>query len=286
MENFFMSTNLFYITEDSINEYISHLKDEERSPATIEKYSHIIYSFKNFLNGAEVTKQAAIEWENNLCETHKKTSINAMLVALNGFFKYFGLKISMKLLKIQRNTFISKDKILTHGDYERLVNAAKCKNDEQLTLLIQTLGSTGIRVSELKFITVEAALNGKTEVTNKSKTRIVFICKELKRLLMEYARKRGITSGSIFITRNGKCLDRSNIWRKVKNLSNIAKVEKSKLFTHNFRKMFAKRFYAKSKDLSKLADVLGHSNINTTRLYIMESGEEHLKIIESLKLVI
>jgi len=281
-----MPNDLFYITEEKITEYISYLKDEERASATIEKYSQIIYNFNNFLDGTEVSKQAAIEWENNLCETHKKTSINAMLVALNGFFKYFGLKITMKLLKIQRNTFISKDRILTHGDYERLINAARIKNDEQLVLLMQTLGSTGMRVSELKFITVEAALDGKTEITNKSKTRIVFICKDLKKLLLEYAKKKNITSGSIFITRNGKRLDRSNIWRKIKNLGNIAKVGKSKLFTHNFRKMFAKKFYAKSRDLSKLADILGHSNINTTRLYIMESGDEHLKIIESLKLVI
>ena len=281
-----MSINQFILSEDKVSEYISYLKDEERASATIEKYSRIIYNFKNFLDGAEVTKQAAIEWENSLCETHKKTSINAMLVAINGFFKYFGLKITMKLLKIQRNTFISKDKILTQGDYERLINAAKVKHDEQLALLMQTLGSTGMRVSELKFVTVEAVLNGKAEVTNKSKTRIIFICKDLKKLLLEYAKKKGITSGSIFVTRNGKQLDRSNIWRRIKNLGGIAKVEKSKLFTHNFRKMFAKRFYSKSKDLSKLADILGHSNINTTRLYIMESGDEHLKIIESLKLVI
>lgn len=281
-----MLTDKFYITEKNITEYISYLKDEEHAHATIEKYSRDIRNLKDFLNGTEITKQAVIEWENKLYETHKKTSINAMLVAVNGFFKYFNLKINMKLLKIQKNTFIAKNKILTPGDYERLIYAAKSRNDERLSLLMQTLGSTGIRVSELKFITVEAVHDGKAEVTNKSKTRVVFINKDLKRLLLTYAKKRSIISGCIFITKNGKPLDRSNIWRKIKKLSKLSGVEKSKLFIHNFRKMFALRFYKKSKDISKLADILGHSNINTTRLYIMESGDEHLKIIESLKLVI
>ena len=281
-----MTNNQFFITEEKINEYLSYLREEEHAPATIEKYSRDIRNFKNFLNGSEITKQAAVDWEIKLCETHKKSSVNAMLVAVNGFFRYFNIKINMKLLKIQRNTFVSKNKILSAGDYERLIHAAKSRNDECLALLMQTLGSTGIRVSELKFITVAAVRDGKAEVTNKSKTRIVFIIKALKNLLLAYTKKRGIISGCIFITKNGKPLDRSNIWRKIKKLSESAKIEKSKLFTHNFRKMFALRFYNKSKDISKLADILGHSNINTTRLYIMENGDKHLKIIESLKLVI
>ena len=209
-----------------------------------------------------------------------------MLVAVNGFFNYFGFKIKMKLAKIQKNTFIPKNKIMTYGDYGRLINAARARNDEQLVLLMQTLGSTGIRVSELKFITVETVRNGYAEVTNKGKTRIVFISEDLKKVLLPYAKKKGIKSGYIFITRNGKPLDRSNIWRKIKNLSEMAGVEKSKVFTHNFRKIFANMFYSKSKDIAKLADILGHSNVSTTRLYIMESGDKHLKIIQSMKMVI
>ena len=281
-----MSNNQFFITDEKINEYLSYLRDEERAPATIEKYSRDIRSFKNFLDGGEATKQAAITWENKLCETRKKTSVNAMLVAVNGFFSYFGFKIKMKLAKIQKNTFIPKNKIMTYGDYGRLINTARAQNDEQLVLLMQTLGSTGIRVSELKFITVETVRNGYAEVTNKGKTRIVFISEDLKKVLLPYAKKKGIKSGYIFITRNGKPLDRSNIWRKIKNLSEAAGVEKSKVFTHNFRKIFASRFYGKSKDIAKLADILGHSSVSTTRLYIMEGGEKHLKIIESLKMVI
>ena len=281
-----MSNDKFYITTEKINEYISYLRDEEHAPATIEKYSRDIRNLKDFLNNSEVTKQTAIEWEYELCQTHKKSSVNAMIVAVNGFFKYFNIKINIKLLKIQKNTFLSKNKILSVNDYERLINTAKSRNDESLALLMQTLGSTGIRVSELKFITVEAMRDRKAEVTNKNKTRIVFITKDLKKLLLAYSKKRGIISGSIFVTKTGKPLDRSNIWRKIKKLSELAKVEKNKLFTHNFRKMFALRFYNKSKDISKLADILGHSNINTTRLYIMESDDKHLKIIESLKLVI
>ena len=276
----------FFITEETVNEYLFFLVEEEHAAATIKKYSHSLNSLKDFLDGKEVTKQAVIEWETELCQTHKKTSVNSMLVAVNGFFAYFKLRIKMKLLKIQQTAFVPKNKIMTQTDYERLIRAAMAENDEQLALVMQTLGSTGIRISELKFITVETALDGKADVTNKNKTRIVFICSDLQNLLLGYAKKENITTGSIFITRNGKPLDRSNIWRKIKNLSEKANVEKSKLFTHNFRKMFAKSFYTESKDIAKLADVLGHSNISTTRIYIMESGDEHLRIIESLKLVV
>ena len=229
-----MENKKFYITDEKMHQYISYLKEEEHASATIEKYTRDIRNFKDFLNGSEVTKQAAIEWESQLFETHKKTSINAMLVAVNGFFKYYNVKISMKLLKIQRNTFIPKNKVLTTGDYERLIYAAQSQNDERLAFLIQTLGSTGIRVSELRFIIVEAVMDGKTKVSNKSKTRIVFITKDFKKLLLAYAKKHGITTGCIFVTKNGKVIDRSNIWRKIKRLSEVAKVEKNKLFPEIF----------------------------------------------------
>ena len=281
-----MFNSKFLITAESIAQYIENLRNNEHAEATIEKYEHDIRAFAHYLNDSEATKQAAIEWRKELQETHAATSVNAAISAVNGYFEFFDLGIKMKFLKIQKNTFIPKEKILTQKDYERLIHAARAKNDERLVCIMQTLGSTGIRVSELKFITVESVLDGKAEVTNKNKTRIVFICNDLKNLLLGYAKKENITSGSIFITRNAKPLDRSNIWRKIKNLSEKANVEKSKLFTHNFRKMFAKSFYTKSKDIAKLADILGHSNINTTRVYIMESGDEHLKIIESLKLVV
>jgi len=281
-----MSKNNFFITTEKINEFISHLQKKERAPATIEKYTRDIRNFKDFLNGAEVTKQALVEWSNKLCETYKKASVNAMIVAVNRFCKYCKFKIKKKLLKIQQNTFIPQNKILTYNDYVRLINAAKARNDEQLVLLMETLGSTGIRVSELKYITVEAVRCGLAEVTNKGKTRTVFIIDDLKKVLLPYAKKKGIKSGSIFITRNGKPLDRSNIWRKLKNLSEAAGVEKSKVFTHNFRKIFAVMYYNKSKDIVKLADILGHSNVMTTRIYIMESSARHLKIIKSMKMVI
>ena len=281
-----MFNSKFFITAESIAQYIENLKNNEHAEATIEKYEHDIRAFAHYLNDSEATKQAAIEWRKELQETHAATSVNAAISAVNGYFEFFDLGIKMKFLKIQKNTFIPKEKILTQKDYERLIHAARAKNDEQLVCIMQTLGSTGIRVSELKFITVESVLDGKAEVTNKNKTRMVFICEDLKKLLLDYAKKKGIASGAIFITRNGKPLDRSNIWRKIQNLSDTAKVKKSKLFPHNFRKMFAKSFYGKSKDLAKLSDLLGHGNINTTKIYIMETGDEHLKIIESLKLVI
>ena len=281
-----MSTDKFYITEANITEYIFYHITEEHAASTIDKYTQIIRDFAGFANGSEITKQLVINWENELKKTHKITSVNTMLTAVNGFFAYFNLNIKMKLLKIQKNTFIPQSKILTKSDYERLIETAREQKDELMALLMQTLGSTGIRIGELKFITVEAAQEGKSEVTNKSKTRIVFIPKELNKRLLTYAKKCGITSGGIFVTRSGKPLDRSNISRRIKKIGKAAGIEESKLFCHNFRRLFAVSFYSKSRDLSKLADLLGHSRLDTTRIYIMESGASHLKIIESMQMII
>lgn len=281
-----MLQDKIFITEKNINEYIEYLKNEERAGATIEKYARIIFNFAIFLNGAEITKEAAIKWENTLLETHAATSVNAMLAAVNGFFEFLNIPIKMKPLKIQRNPFLSEEQELTPKEYRRLLEAANTLGNDRIYHVMQTICSTGIRVSELRFITVEAVRTEYAEVRNKGKIRMIFIPRELKQLLLKYAKKHGITSGCIFITKNGRPLDRSNIWSDMKKLCEAAGVDKSKVFPHALRKLFARIFYSKSNDIMKLADSLGHSDVKTTRIYIMDTGREHRRIIDSLGLVI
>ena len=281
-----MLKNKFFITEKNIEEYVQHLKNEERAASTVEKYQSIIRKFADFLDGTEITKEAAIKWENKLLETLAATSVNIMLAAINGFFEFIAVPIKMKLLKIQRNPFLSKEKELTQKEYKRLLETAKNQGNERIYNVLQTICSTGIRVSELKFITVEAVKSEYAEVRNKGKIRVIFIPRDLKRILLKYAKTHGITSGSIFVTKNGKPLDRSNIWSEMKKLCKQAGVDKSKVFPHALRKLFARTFYSKDKDIMRLADSLGHSDVKTTRIYIMDTGSEHRRIINSLGLVI
>jgi integrase len=247
----------FFINEENIATYIDYLKDEERAPATIEKYIRDIRAFMCFLDGAEITKQLALEWRSSLFENHAPTTINTKVAALNGFFEFFDLGIRVKPLKIQQQTFLPEDKELTEQEYRRLLEAAKDQGNDRIFHVIQTICSTGIRVSELKFITLEAVQIGHVEVQNKGKIRTIFIPHDLKILLLRYAKKHGIVSGCIFVTRSGRPLDRSNIWAQMKKLCAAAGVDESKVHPHSLRKLFARMFYAKDKDLSKLADSLG-----------------------------
>jgi integrase len=281
-----MLQNNFTITEQQIIKYIEHLKNEERAAATIEKYVRDIRMFGRFLNGAVITKQAALEWRSTLSDSRTPSTVNGAVVAVNGFFEFFELGIKVKPLKIQRKTFLSEDKELTEKEYKRLLEAAKKQGRGRIFHVIQTICATGIRVNELKFITVEAVQLGYAEVRNKGKIRVIFISHELKQLLLRYANDNNILSGIIFKTRGGKPLNRSNVWTDMKKLCVPAGVEESKVFPHNLRKIFARAFYAKERDLSKLADSLGHSSISTTRIYVMDTGREHRRIINSLGLVI
>lgn len=212
-------------------------------------------------------------------------TVNAMLVAINGFFSFFELGIKVKPLKIQRTTFLTEEKELTFKEYIRLLKAAYARN-ERIAHIMQTICATGIRVSELKFITADAVRSGQAKVRNKGKIRTVFIPNDLKILLLQYAEKHGIQSGSIFITKTGRPLDRSNIWTAMKNLCAAAGVDESKVFPHNLRRLFARTFYAKDRDIMKLSDMLGHSDVATTKIYVMDTGSEHRRIINSLGLVI
>lgn len=274
-----------FITQENINSYVVHLQSEERAISTIEKYIRDLRTFGNFLNGREAAIEFAIEWKNKLIETHKAESVNSMIAAINGFFEFFEFDIKIKQFKIQHKTFLSVEKELTKEEYERLLDTAKRQGNERLLNVMQTICSTGIRVSELQFITVEAVRKGRAEVKNKGKVRTIFIPGDLRKNLLSYAQKCGIKSGAIFVTKSGKPLNRSNIWAEMKKLCKAANVGVEKVFPHNLRRIFSQVFYRIEKDIAKLADVLGHSNINTTRIYLKGSGAEHLKIINSLGLV-
>ena len=214
-------------------------------------------------------------------------SINSMLASVNGLFSFLGwADLKVKSIKLQRQIYCSEERELTKAEYMRLVNTAKQKGNERLNLILQTICGTGIRVSELQYITVEAVKNGEAIVSLKGKTRSVFIVKELKKKLLRYAAEQGITSGAIFITRTGKPMSRTNIWREMKSLCESAGVNPQKVFPHNLRHLFARVFYGIEKDIAKLADILGHSSINTTRIYIISTGNEHRRRMEHMRLII
>ncbi len=270
-----------------IREYLAHLREQERSPATVRKYAHDLKTLRDFLAEKELTKTTLIEWKQTLLERFAPASVNAMLAAVNGYLRHFGWgELCVKPLKIQRSLFLEESRELTKAEYARLVAAARGKEKERLYLVIQTICATGIRVSELKFITVEALQTGRAEIRNKGKLRLVFLPGKLRKLLKKYAQKQKKTAGAVFTTRTGKPLDRSNIWRDMKALCESAGVAKEKVFPHNLRHLFARTFYALEKDLSRLADILGHSNINTTRIYTAESGAVHAAQMERLGLVV
>lgn len=270
--------------EATILQYEEYLKQEEKSRATLEKYLRDIRCFFAFLQGREISKKETISYKDHLTENYEPTSANSMLVALNGFLRFIGLeKCCVKLLKIQRQIFCREEKELTQQEYKRLVKAA---GDTKLSYVIQTICGTGIRVSELQYITAEAVLNGRTSVNCKNKTRVIFIPVPLQKLLKGYMKKAKVQTGPLFLGRNGKPLDRSCIWREMKALCKKADVAPGKVFPHNLRHLFARVFYSIEKDIVRLADLLGHSSINTTRIYTMETGEQHLNRLEKVQKIL
>jgi len=274
------------ITEKLINNFETYLFDEEKSEATLEKYIRDIRAFLLWLCGRGVNKQTVLEYKAYLTQNYKPASVNSVLSSLNSFFTYnewYDCKV--RSLKIQKQIFASKEKELTKAEYERLLDVAKSKKNERLFLLMQTICSTGIRVSELRFVTVTAVNSGIANINCKGKLRQVFLPKALCKVLTRYIREQKITSGPVFISRTGKPLDRSNIWSDMKKLCEAAGVSKDKVFPHNLRHLFARTYYSLQKDIVRLADILGHSSVNTTRIYTMETGEVHRKQIERLGLL-
>ena len=274
------------ITEKHIKNFRNYLINEEKSDATLEKYIRDICAFLAWLCGRGVNKKTVLEYKAYLVENYKPASVNSVLSSLNSFFTYnewYDCKV--KSLKIQKQIFASKDKELTKAEYERLLDAAKTKKNERLYLLMQTICSTGIRVSELRFITVAAVNTGVANINCKGKLRQVFLPKTLCKVLTKYMREQKITSGPVFVSKTGKPLDRSNIWSDMKKLCEHAGVSKDKVFPHNLRHLFARTYYSLQKDIVRLADILGHSSVNTTRIYTMETGEVHKRHIEKLGLL-
>lgn len=277
-----------FITTETLEQFKQYLIEEEKSAATVEKYLRDTTAFMVYLTEREITKELVIKYKQKLMDAgYAVRSINSMLASINGLFSFLGwYDCRVKTIKLQRQIFCSEDKELTKAEYVRLINAAQQKKNDRLNLIIQTICGTGIRVSELQFITVEAAKIGQASVNCKGKIRTVFIVKELKKKLLQYAKEKHIIAGSIFITRTGKPVSRTNIWRDMKSLCEQANINPNKVFPHNLRHLFARTFYGIEKDIAKLADILGHSSINTTRIYIISTGDEHRKRMEHMRLVI
>lgn len=263
------------------------LVSEEKSAATTEKYIRDVKAFAEYMQNNEITKESVLAYKKHIQQNYAVRSVNSMIASINGFFSFlcwYDLKV--KALKIQRQMFCSEEKELTKPEYLRLCRAADEKRNERLKLILQTICGTGIRVSELRYITVEAVKNGEAVVNCKSKTRVIFIVKELRKKLLRYAAEQNIKTGMIFITKAGKPINRTNIWREMKSLCKAANVNPQKVFPHNLRHLFARVFYGIEKDIAKLADILGHSSINTTRIYIISTGTEHRRRMENMHLIL
>ena len=274
------------ITNELIENFKIDLVEEEKAQATIEKYIRDILAFVEWLSGRTVEKQTVLEYKQKLIEKYAPASVNSVLSSLNRFFafaQWFNCRV--KSIKIQKQVFAKQERELTKKEYDRLLSAALHKDNKRLYLLMQTICSTGIRVSELKFITVEAVKAQKAIINLKGKTRSVFLPDMLCKMLLRYIKEEKIKSGSVFVSKNGIPLDRCNIYHDMKKLCESANVDRSKVFPHNLRHLFARTYYSLEKDISRLADILGHSSINTTRIYTMETGEIHRKQIQKLGLL-
>ena len=280
--------NTQILTNKDLQTFRKHLILEEKSAATVEKYLRDTGAFLEFADHRTVSKEVVVTYKNQLIEKgYAVRSINSMLASLNSLFAFLGWSdCRVKSIKLQRQIYCPEEKELSKVEYAKLVNTAKQKGNERLNLILQTICGTGIRVSELQYITVEAVKNGEAIVSLKSKTRTVFIVKELQKKLLRYAAEQGITSGTIFITRTGRPMSRTNIWREMKGLCEQAGVNPKKVFPHNLRHLFARVFYGIEKDIAKLADILGHSSINTTRIYIISTGNEHRRRMENMRLIL
>ena len=275
------------LTAEVFAGYRVYLHQEERSLGTIEKYVRDVEEFGRWLGNDAVTKEAAVLWKEHLLSRGlMPVTVNAKLSALNGLFRFLGWEeCRIKFLKIQRRVFREDSRELTREEYSRLLDAARTRGREQLALLMETICAAGMRVSELRYITVEAAQVGRAEIHLKGKVRTILLPGKLCRKLVKYARRQKITSGEIFLTRGGNSLSRKQIWREMKLLCVRAGVKASKVFPHNLRHLFAATFYRASRDIVKLADLLGHSSINTTRIYLLSTGAEHVQQLDRLKLV-
>lgn len=279
--------------ENILSDFCRFLMEQERCLSTAEKYMRDVRTFLNWQKDVckkdnPLCRQQVIDWKEALLEKkYAPVTINSMLSSVNSFLVFLGREdCRVKLLRIQKKIFREKEKELTRKEYEKLLETAKREGRQRLHLLMECIGNTGIRVSEVKYITVEAARAGRTDISLKGKVRTILIQKKLCRRLLEYAKKRKIRTGCIFLTRTGKELSRKQIWKEMKSLCRTSGVMPEKVFPHNLRHLFAVTFYRVGQDIVKLADVLGHSSIETTRIYLLTTGDEHLRQMEKMCMLI
>lgn len=277
------------ITSELLEKYENYLYEEEKSPATIQKYMRDLSKLSSFADGREISKQLVIEYKQHLRDAgeYKTSSINSFLVAANRFFEYMDCyELKVKTFKMQKETFVPETRELSKEEYKKLVRAAEQSGKIRISMIIQTICATGIRVSELPAITVQAVKRGMATIRCKGKERQILIPRELQVRLLRYIRRQGIRRGVVFRTRGGKAVDRTSIWREMKKLCEEAHVNSDKVFPHNLRHLFARTFYGMYQDIVKLADMLGHSNIETTRIYLKESYSEHQKQLQNMGLLV
>ena len=272
---------------EELRRYEAHLRREERSRGTVEKYLRDAEAFARFLAGGAVTREAAARWREDLLQRgYAPATVNSMAAALNGLFRFLGWEeCRIRFLRLQRRIFREERRELRREEYDRLLTAARRQGRERLALLMEAICATGIRVSEVRYLTVEAARRRKAEIALKGKIRTILIPDRLARKLLKYAKKQNTGSGEIFLTKAGRSLTRKQIWAEMKGLCTAAGVEASKVFPHNLRHLFATAFYSACRDIVCLADVLGHSSIETTRIYLATSGAEHARQLNRLGLV-
>lgn len=264
------------LTQKVIKKFRAYLQSEEKSVATIEKYMRDIKAFSIFITNQIVDKETVLRYKEHLIKSYKTASINSMLSSLNSFFEFLEwTDCKVKTIKVQKQMFYEESKELTKAEYERLLRAAKAKKNQRLYYIMQTICSSGIRISELSYVTVEAVRLRRTDVYSKGKHRTIILPKDLCSMLVKYIKQQGITEGSVFVTKTGKPMNRTNIWAEMKQLCEAAGVARNKVFPHNLRHLFARTYYSIQKDIVRLADILGHSNVNTTRIYTIESGRVH-----------
>lgn len=278
---------MYQMCQESVQAYMFYLLEQERSSATIEKYKRALTLFYQWLQeGKMVDKVSVIRYKEQLAQQFAPASVNTTLAAMNSFFRFQGwMDCVVKSLHIQRRVFASADKELSREEYQRLVSAARQKKDTRLALLLQLMASTGIRVSEVRYVTVEAIRKKAIQVRLKGKIRTILLPDQLCCGLEQYRKEQKIKSGPLFLTRKGRPMDRKEIWAQMKRLCPAAGVSEKKVFPHNLRHLFARCFYSMQKDIAKLADVLGHSSIETTRIYLLSSGQEHRQLLERLCLL-
>ena len=276
-----------HITSDLLNQFTKYLKNEERENSTIAKYLHDVQSFTNWLQNREISKENLTAYKEYLIvKQYKPKTVNGIFSAINKFLVFVGMgELKVKYLRIQRQLFRNSNRELTQAEYMKLLNKAQELGKERLSLLMQTICATGIRVSELKYITVEALKAGKAEISLKGKIRTILLTGKLCKKLLKYAKGQKISSGEIFLTRSGRGLGRKQIWAEMKALCKKVGMAAGKVFPHNLRHLFARTFYKVCKDVAKLADVLGHSSIETTRIYLISTGAEHLQTLNKLNLI-